>query len=297
MQLENQTDELALLQEKAAASPESLSDIVALANAYAERGFWNEAIEKYKRAIELNPNDANLYNDLGTIYEELGEAKQGEDAYLTAIGLRPDHSTAYLNLGHLYEDQQRMPEAVHAFDKCLEFSPSTQERYEARHEILEILEHHADVIRPEEYGPEVVKLTADTITGQSRLAYQLAAAVLLANSLMVLIDMIINGSFTNFVFLIDVALAVGLLRLKAGARNFTIFRAAIGAFLWPITIFMNNDHATAVILSLMQWGYCGSLILLLTGQSTTRRLLVGVGIFVVFTLGIYALLLFALIFL
>jgi hypothetical protein len=39
-------------------------------------------------------------------------------------------------------------------------------------------------------------------------------------------------------------------------------------------------------LSVIQWGFCGALILLLTGQSKTWRLVLAMASFVIFTLGL-----------
>lgn len=294
MQKDNQAHSLVTLQKSVAADPENLQAVVALANAYSVHGCWNDALEAYQAAIKLDSQNADLYNDLGTIYEELGNTQQGEEAYQKAVALNSAHSTAYLNLGLLYQEQTRFPEAVWAFEKCLETSTVKEERSEARSKIKTILEQNADEIQPEAYGPEVVKLTADTITGQSRAAYYLAGVVLLAGSIILLIDVLVGGEFPGIAILIDLFLAIGLFRLKPGARNFTIFRATIGAILWPIIAFASNDFVTALITSLVQWGYSSSLLLLLTGQSKVWRLGLAVGIFAVFTLGIWGLLLLAL---
>jgi len=139
---------------------------------------------------------------------------------------------------------------------------------------------------------EPTHLTPKTSSGQSPLAYRLAAAVLFFGVVINIVDMIVGGSAeTVATLIIDFGLAVGLIRLKAGARNFTLFRAVLGAILWPILMFVGNDVFTAIIMSLMQWGYCGALILLLTGRSKTWRLVLAIAIFVVFVLSISGLVL------
>jgi hypothetical protein len=90
---------------------------------------------------------------------------------------------------------------------------------------------------------------------------------------------------------IDFILAIGLIQLRAGARDFTLFRTGVGAILWPIMLFAKGDLTTAIVASVIQWGYCGSIMLLLTGRTKTWRLALAVGIFVVFVLGIYSVLL------
>ncbi len=147
-------------------------------------------------------------------------------------------------------------------------------------------------------------LANETDTGQSRLAYRLAAAVLFLVVLVNVVDGLVAwamdieaelGLCTVLPILIDVGLGIGLIQLRKGARTWVLIRAGIGATLWPILLFLSNDPITAVIMSAMQWGFCGALLLLLTGQSKTWRLALAVAIFVVFTLGLFSfLMLFAL---
>jgi hypothetical protein len=139
----------------------------------------------------------------------------------------------------------------------------------------------------------------ETDTGQSRLAYRLAAAVLVLGALISIMDALVAwamGGQTDLVLfqklpvVIDVALAVGLFQLRKGARTWVLIRAGAGATLWPILLFLNHDAITATVLSVMQWGSCGALLLLLTGQSKTWRLVLAVASFVVFTLGLFGVL-------
>ncbi|NIV30419.1 MAG: hypothetical protein GWN58_13260 [Anaerolineae bacterium] len=136
----------------------------------------------------------------------------------------------------------------------------------------------------------------ETDTGQSRLAYRLAATVLLVGALVTVADVLISwalglGTAAGFSVIIriaiDVGLAIGLLQLRKGARTWVLIRAGVGATLWPIVLFLSNDLITAAIMSVMQWGFCGALLLFLTGQSKTWRLVLGMVIFVVFTLGLF----------
>jgi hypothetical protein len=149
-------------------------------------------------------------------------------------------------------------------------------------------------------GEEARKLKAqpaqppgETPTGQSLLAYRLAAIVLLVGASLNVIDTLVAGGAGITMIIgavaIDVGLAVWLLRLSGTARLWTVVRAALGAVAWPILAFLGNDALTALLMTMAQWGYSGALVLLLTGQSKTWRLALAVAIFVVFTLGIYGL--------
>ncbi len=123
-----------------------------------------------------------------------------------------------------------------------------------------------------------------TIDDVKPIAFRIAAGILFTSSLLALVGLVF-GSVPNVVALvIDVGLAIGLLRLNSGARSFTLFRAYAGAILWPILLFVQNDFATALILTIIQLAYCGSLILVLQRETKDWRIYLSLGIFVVFVL-------------
>jgi RsiW-degrading membrane proteinase PrsW (M82 family) len=108
------------------------------AESHTERGEWTEARQAYRSALILDPGEASLYNDLGTVHEELGDAEAAEQAYRQAIALEPGYATAYFNLGMLLKEQERLNEASEAFEACIERSEDVEERTEARIELDEL---------------------------------------------------------------------------------------------------------------------------------------------------------------
>lgn len=275
MQRNSQPVEL-VLKSQAAPHPDSVEAARDLADTYADQNRWDEAIEQYQIAVKLDSASSDLYNSLGIAYEEVGRLEEAERAYQQAIALNAKDSMPYYNLAIMYEKQQRIPEAVQAYRKCLQYSTDPSE--------------HSEVKK------KVIDLTSETSTGQSRLAYRLAAGVLFLGIFINIVSVVIGGGVSAIASsVIDLVLAFGLLQFRPGARKFTLFRAGAGAILIPFLAFVGNDVMTAIVMSVIQWGYCGALILLLTGQSKTWRLILGLGIFVVFTLGVFAVLLLLLV--
>src|SRR3989338_1140758 len=45
-------------------------------------GLLQEALNFYQKAIQINPYQAPVYNDLGVVYEMLGEGAAAKEAYL-----------------------------------------------------------------------------------------------------------------------------------------------------------------------------------------------------------------------
>jgi len=271
---EEQRGSIAALAEKVTSSPDNVEFICDLADVYADQGRWGDAIEAYKAAIALDSTNADLQNSLGTVYEEAGKLVEAEQAYQKAIALSPEDPMAYYNSGAMYEEQRRITEAIQAYEKCLRYSTDPDERSEVK--------------------KRLTSLTSETSTGQSRLAYRLAAVALFVGVIVNFVDGILGSNLGLKIIpiVIDTILVIGLIQLRVGARTYTLVRSAAGAILGPIWTFAQNAPTTVVIVTVIaQWGYCGTPILLLTGESKTWRLALAVGIYVVFFLGTYAVLL------
>lgn len=65
----------------------------------AERGWLDEAISEFKRAIKNAPNSAQGYDNLGTVYADKGELLDALCSYTHALTLEPDNPIALHNLG------------------------------------------------------------------------------------------------------------------------------------------------------------------------------------------------------
>src|SRR5678815_308471 len=63
----------------------------------AERGLWREAIYRWEKAIELDPNYAAAYNDLAIAYEHEGQLEKARKAYEKAIELEPNNTQVRQN--------------------------------------------------------------------------------------------------------------------------------------------------------------------------------------------------------
>src|SRR5512137_2513038 len=64
----------------------------------ADRGWLDEAIREFKKAIELDPDSAHAHDNLATVYSEKKLYREALAEYLTALRLEPDSATAHYNL-------------------------------------------------------------------------------------------------------------------------------------------------------------------------------------------------------
>jgi len=64
----------------------------------ADRGWLDEAIKEFKKAIDLDPDSAHAHDNLATVYAEKKLYREALNEYLTALKLEPDSPTAHYNL-------------------------------------------------------------------------------------------------------------------------------------------------------------------------------------------------------
>ena len=127
-------------QKKLKESEESYKKAVKLnpnfADAYNNLGVTQRELNKfvdseysYKKAIELNPNFAEAYNNLGIILREQKKLKESEESYKKAIKLNPNFADAYNNLGYTLRELGRLDESESSYNKAIELNPNFAEAY------------------------------------------------------------------------------------------------------------------------------------------------------------------------
>jgi Tfp pilus assembly protein PilF len=60
----------------------------------AKQNLWREAMFRFRRAVEINPNDAMAHNNLAVAYEANGDFDNARKEYLEALKL--DRGNAYI---------------------------------------------------------------------------------------------------------------------------------------------------------------------------------------------------------
>lgn len=78
----------------------------------AQAELWQEAIYRWKRAAEIDPNYAPAWNNLGIAYEREGLFDEALEAYETALDLEPDNLMIQQNYDLFREIYDRLDEDV-----------------------------------------------------------------------------------------------------------------------------------------------------------------------------------------
>ncbi len=102
------------------------------AEGYFQRGLHLEetgapveqAMEAYRRAVELNPNAAGALVNLGTIFYRMRKFIEAEDHYRRAVRADPHYPLAHFNLGNLYDERGEAEKAREHYDSALKCNPS-----------------------------------------------------------------------------------------------------------------------------------------------------------------------------
>jgi tetratricopeptide (TPR) repeat protein len=80
---------------------------------------YQEAIAQYGHAIELTPDNAALYLNLGGVYIDIGDSKalaEAEPLLRKSLALEPSYA-AYTNLGYLYLQEQKYADSAEMTEK------------------------------------------------------------------------------------------------------------------------------------------------------------------------------------
>lgn len=83
-----------------------------------------DAIDAYRKVLELNPSAAGALVNLGTIYYRQRKFVEAERYYAEAIKADPEYPLAQFNLGNLYDEQGRVAEALVHYQKALALNPN-----------------------------------------------------------------------------------------------------------------------------------------------------------------------------
>ena len=89
-----------------------------------------EAIESYRKAIEVKPDFADPYFALGLVLKYEGELEEAIASCRKAIDLKPDFTDAWSLLAQCLMESGRVSESLDAFEKCSQLNPWDPSFYE-----------------------------------------------------------------------------------------------------------------------------------------------------------------------
>jgi tetratricopeptide (TPR) repeat protein len=109
--------------------PDDTTALFMIGVSYNNLSLYNEAIEAFKKAVKINPDFEGIYNDLGFTYYKLGRYLDAVDVLRQAIKIKPDYTEAYYNLGFVYRELGWYQEAIEAFKQAIRINPAYAEAH------------------------------------------------------------------------------------------------------------------------------------------------------------------------
>lgn len=106
-------------------------------NYFAEKNY-PQAIELYERALKINPEDSETYNDLGLALFYTGQAEQAIDILLAGIQKKPEFQRIRLSLGFVLSQTGDKQGATDAFNKAIELGADNIVGQEAKRMLGEL---------------------------------------------------------------------------------------------------------------------------------------------------------------
>ena len=92
-------------------------------------GKLSEAELSLRKSIELNPDSANAYSNLGNVLRELKKFNDAEISLRKAIEIDPNSIIGYANLGNMLKTIGRVKEAKILLIKTIEINPEFVKPY------------------------------------------------------------------------------------------------------------------------------------------------------------------------
>jgi tetratricopeptide (TPR) repeat protein len=84
-----------------------------------------KAIEAYQKALQSDPNNAGLHNNLGGVYADMGKVAEAQTEFQKAADINPAGASGYYyNLGVVMVNQNKMDEAAVALKKATDLDPT-----------------------------------------------------------------------------------------------------------------------------------------------------------------------------
>ncbi|HKD80133.1 MAG TPA: tetratricopeptide repeat protein [Candidatus Angelobacter sp.] len=83
-----------------------------------------EAIDNYKKCVELDPTHAAAFINLGTLYYNRHDYVLAERYYRKAIEVDARYALAYFDLGNVLDETGRLPDAVKAYQAAISLAPT-----------------------------------------------------------------------------------------------------------------------------------------------------------------------------
>jgi Flp pilus assembly protein TadD len=108
----------------AVAARERMAALMRTGMEAARSGEMDEAAVAFRKAVEVDPTDAEAWSSLGVVLVRAGDETRGVEAFRRALRAAPGHPEAHRNLAVVFDRQGRGAEAARHYRAFLATSPT-----------------------------------------------------------------------------------------------------------------------------------------------------------------------------
>jgi tetratricopeptide (TPR) repeat protein len=141
-----------------------------LAKVFLKQGKISEAIASFNEALRVNPDLPDVYN-LGAAYAKSGRPEPAISNYNKALGLNPDYPEAHYGLALILTEQGRYDSAIEHFKKALQTKPNWPEVYDKLGQAYLLIKEYNRAV---DCWTRAIKLAPDLVEAYNNLGWVLA---------------------------------------------------------------------------------------------------------------------------
>ena len=90
-----------------------------LGQAFLQRKLYQDAINQFKRSLELKPNNADYKISLAKTYQLMGQLNEAEKYFQLAMDENPENATSFYHYGLFMEEKGDKQRAIISYSKAL----------------------------------------------------------------------------------------------------------------------------------------------------------------------------------
>jgi Flp pilus assembly protein TadD len=153
------------------AEPHNPDVLNSLGHALLQTGRVPEAIDCYDQVLRFRPDSAEVHNNLGNALARTGRLAEAAAHYAEAIRLKPDYDMPHNNLGIALLQTGRPAEAAAEFETALRLNPDLADAHLNLGNVLMQADRPAEAIAQYE---QALRIQPDLVEARGNLGYVLA---------------------------------------------------------------------------------------------------------------------------
>ena len=168
-------DRLSIWQDCVNKSPQKARPHNNLGVALADKGHYNDAIEQYQKALQINPYYPNALANLGLTLAKQGKIEEGVTQLLKALQVKPQDYETLSNLGVALLMQEREEEAIKYLSEALRINPHFAKAHNnlgvvrrRQSRFQEAMDHFSAALQLDPYYAEAHNNLGVTLANQGR---------------------------------------------------------------------------------------------------------------------------------